>query len=110
MELQQVNELLLRDVESIRSILKSLKDLAKDYALAEKDYQIAKSRAVLELKAAGQAATLIPDIVRGKDNVADLRFARDVAKEVYHVNKIALHALQTNLTVYQSILRHSDEV
>lgn len=76
---------------------------AKEYAKAEKEYRIALSREIIKLKADKLPATLIGDVARG--NVAELKFKRDLAEQVYKASRDMLQALSNELSAMQSILK-----
>jgi hypothetical protein len=57
-------------------------DTTRSYAEAERAYRMALATAILELRAEGMAITACADVARGRPNVADLRYARDVAEGV----------------------------
>lgn len=60
------------------------------YSQAERDYRVALRKAVLEERAKGTPVTIISDVCRGREDIAQLRFERDCAETLY---KSALEAL-----------------
>ena len=74
--------------------VKSIRFRGRDYAEAEAEYR--KALAVEELRLRvddGFPVTLIPDLARGKDDIADLKAKRDCAEANY---KSALEAINVN--------------
>jgi hypothetical protein len=68
-----------------------LRDRSKALAEAERSYRIALAQERMRLHAEdGVAWTATDDIARGSKHVADLRYARDVAKGVYEAASAAL--------------------
>ena len=61
------------------------------FAEAERKYRIAKAKAILKLRNAGCPTTLITDIVKGDQDVADLNFERMVAEAQYKSNIEAIN-------------------
>lgn len=59
-----------------------LRRAAAGAAEAERAYRCALATKIVELRAAGEAATVSADLARGDKAVADLRYRRDVAEGV----------------------------
>ena len=66
-------------------------------AACEREYRKLKSQKILEYKQAGYPVTLIIDIVRGLDDVAEKAFERDVAESIYNANKEAINVKKIEL-------------
>ena len=110
--------------DDLHSIVTELKDInkklsntykemwvkSKEYSESERDYKIALQKKILELKTSGMSVTLIPDLARGSEEVAELKFKRDLSERLYDTSKEANRSLRTIASVYQSILRQQDEV
>lgn len=60
--------------------LSEYKRLNADYALKEYKYRTALSKRLVELRATGQPVTHLADIARGEEEIARLRFDRDIAE------------------------------
>ena len=82
--------------------------LAKKSAEAERDYRVALAKELIELKSSGMAVGMLQDVARG--NVAELKFERDLAEEMYKAGRDSLRAIQSQLSALQSILRTQEEV
>lgn len=67
-------------MEDLQKTLSSYKNYQKDYAQKEYDYRTALSKELVRLRAEGQAVTHLADIARGKEEIAKLRFNRDIAE------------------------------
>lgn len=74
------------------------------YAENEAAYRTALARAILEERAKGTPATLTGDIVRGREDIADLKMRRDAAEANYkafaeeiNVNKLRIRVLDAQL-------------
>lgn len=82
--------------------VKTLRFRGRDYAEAEAEYR--KALAVEELRlrvTEGMPVTLIPDLARGKSEIADLKAVRDCAEanyksviEAINVNKLRVKVLE----------------
>ena len=60
--------------------LSEYKRLNKEYAKKEYEYRTALSKRLLQRKTEGYAVTNLSDIVRGEEDIAKLKFERDVAE------------------------------
>ena len=96
--------------QKLSNAYKTMWTESKSYSLAEKEYKIALQKEILRLKTSGMAITLIPDLARGSEEVAELKFKRDLADRLYETSKESVRSLRTIASVYQSILRQQDEV
>lgn len=67
----------------------ALRDASDALALAEKMYRKALALRIVEIHAAGTAWTVCQDLARGDENVAELRYERDVAKGVFEATQTA---------------------
>ena len=110
MELQQMSITLRDAMHEARAIASKLETLAHDWALAEKEYQVAKTREVMGLKDGGMAVTLINETVRGVEHIAELKYKRDLAAEVLKANHRLLQVLGDSMSASQSLLRYQSEV
>ena len=72
------------------------------YCEAEREYQMAKSKEIMRLKSEGYPITLIPQSVKGLENVAELDFNRNVCEVVYKANQEAINIKKLQLRVKES--------
>jgi hypothetical protein len=68
--------------EAQKACEQAVRDASEQLAEAERQYRMALAKEILEQHAAGAAWTVAQDLARGEKRVADLRYARDVAKGV----------------------------
>lgn len=85
---------------SVRQLRKS----GTERAEAEKRYKICLRKEALKLKAEGMAVTLINQIIYGIQEVADLRFDRDVKDAVYQANLEAINSTKLKLRILENQL------
>lgn len=78
-----------------------MKTLGLEKAKTEKEYRIRQAQEILKLRAEGNKVTIIQDLAKGNEEVAELRLRRDVAESSYFV---ALEAMN-NLRLEVEILR-----
>ena len=74
------------------------------WAEAERNYRIAKSKEELRLRADGVPVTLIPDIVKGLEEVANLDFERNVRLVTYKANVEAMLVKKLELKTMEAEL------
>ena len=65
---------------NLEKCLEEYKNYSKVYALKEKQYRVALSKKLVELRASGEKVTHLADIARGLPEIAQLRFDRDIAE------------------------------
>ena len=85
---------LYQELQSKASMLdvavRELRARGTAYSKAERDYRVALRKAVLEERTKGTPVTIISDVCRGREDIAQLRFERDCAETLY---RSALEAL-----------------
>lgn len=64
----------------LETCVSEYKKYNKDYAMKEKKYRILLSQRLTALRAAGEKVTHLADIARGQEDIAQLRFDRDIAE------------------------------
>ncbi len=78
---------LYRDMTNLRTELnKAIKlavDRGKELAAAERDYRIALAKEILIQRDSKVPVTIISDICRGKEEIADLKFKRETLEVLY---------------------------
>ena len=74
------------------------------WAEAEREYRKLKSKEILRLNAEGLPKTLILDIVKGLDEVADADFKRNAALVVYKANGEAINVKKAEFKALEAEL------
>ena len=67
-------------INELNKTLTEYKKIQKDYAKKEYYYRTALSKRLIELRANGEKVTYLSDIARGMEDIAKLRFDRDIAQ------------------------------
>lgn len=80
----------------------SLKTLGLEKAQTERDYKVRQAKEILKLKAEGYPATLIQDLVKGNEEVAELRLKRDIAESSYFVGLEAMNNLRIEIEILRT--------
>lgn len=100
--------MLWAEVEQVKNQLDSAMATCREngfkWAEAEKKYRIAKAEMILILRDEGYPVTLIPDIVKGNVNIAELDFQRNAALVTYKANQEAILVKKLELKTLQSEL------
>ena len=96
-----INELQQKNRELSASI-KQLRISGTALAEAEKNYKMKLNEAVLSLKGKGEKTTLIPLLVYGLKDVAEMRFKRDIAEVVYNANQESINATKLQLKLLEN--------
>lgn len=66
-------------------------------AQAEREYKVAAAKKIVELRERGHPVTVIPDLMRGDEEVSLLRFKRDCADVIYRSALEAINALKLEI-------------
>ena len=94
------------ELEEKRKLLdKAINDLASNgYSLAEKerDYKIAINKKALQLKAENTPVTLIQVIIYGFEDIASLRFERDIAEVKYNSNIEYINTIKLQIRILEN--------
>lgn len=100
--------MLWSEVEEIKKqldqALKTWRSNGLAWCEAEREYRKLKSQETLRLRAEGFPTTLIPDIVKGLDNVADADFKRNAAEVIYKANGEAINVKKAEFKAMESEL------
>lgn len=83
----------------------NLKILGIKKAQAEKAYRIKQAEEILKLKTEKYPATLIMELVKGNEEVAELRLQRDIADSDYHNCISAIDNLRIEIAAITSKLK-----
>lgn len=78
--------------------------LTEKRAQAERDYHIAVAKKILIFKDAGHSVTLIRDLVKGDDMIAELKYTLDVSEGILRACIESMKDIRTAIDSYRSIL------
>lgn len=82
--------------------VRELRSRGTALAEAEREYRIAKAKAILEEREKGTPATVTLDIVKGRKDIANLCFKRDCAEVVYKSALEAINSTKLQLRLLES--------
>ena len=86
--------------EDLRKAMKALRQNGNAWAEAERDYQVAKAKAVLMMKDEG--ATMTEINLRIKGEVADALFKRDTARVLYDSTMEYINVAKKDLQIIEN--------
>jgi hypothetical protein len=101
---QEIMDNLMKLGNELNTAKNNLYKAAKDKAEAEREYRKALAIKQLELRHAKYPATLITDLSRGDDKVAELKLQRDTQVALYETAKYEINALHDRISIGQSML------
>lgn len=81
---------LQQKIQMLDVAVKELRNRGTAFSQTERDYRVALRKAILEERSKGTPVTIISDICRGRDDIAQLRFERDCSETLW---RTALEAL-----------------
>lgn len=97
---------LWEEIINIKVILEKsvaeLKERGIAMAKTEKDYRVKLAHRTLVLRNEGYPVTVLGDIVRGEEEVAELRYKRDVAEALYKSCLEGINVYKLNLKILES--------
>lgn len=88
--------------KQMKNASKELRDRGKAKARAEADYQAAKARRALEMKAEGHSGTMIQTLIKGDPEVNQKLFERDCAEVLYESAKEALNVYKLDAKLLEA--------
>lgn len=74
------------------------------YAEAQRSYAIELAKKITELKINGQAITVIKELAKGDEHVANLRYNRDIAKGIMKACVSSIKNMREQIGSYRSLL------
>lgn len=100
--------MLWEEVQEIKvqldTAMSTLKENGLKWAAAERNYRKLKSKEILKLHAEKLPVTLIQDVVKGLDEVADLDFIRNAQMVIYKANQEEIIAKRLELKTTEAEL------
>lgn len=93
---------LMADRKLMKKAPSESKALGHAAAKAEADYQIAKAKTSLILKAEGMSATLINLIIKGDERVSPYLLARDCARADYDSSRESLNVYKLDARLLEA--------
>lgn len=97
---------MINEIEEKRKYLdkaiEKLKANGIDLAQKEKDYKIALNKKALVLREEEMPVTLINQVIYGYEDIAELRYQRDVAQTIYNTNLEYINSIKLQLRLLEN--------
>ena len=87
---------------NLNKAIDEIKARGKAKAEAERDYRIELAKKILELRASGTPVSIINDIARGDEKIANLKMKRDIEESLYEANMQRIYECKINIDWLQS--------
>lgn len=100
--MQEIYSALARDRDLMKAASSELKHRGMEKARAEAEYQKAKNKRVLEMKAEGHSASLIQMLIKGDPEVNTKLFERDCAEVSYDSARDALQVYKLDARLLEA--------
>lgn len=78
-----------------------LKERGQAKAIAERDYRVAVAKEILILRDEKIPVTIINDLVRGNEEIAELKLKRDVAETLYETAMQYIYSNKLNIGIVE---------
>lgn len=109
-DLYSVVQQMQQTSQKLRNATSEIFRLAREKAEAEERYRVELAKEIARLRFEKVQATLIPDLARGNEQIALLKFKRDIAADRYKSGVEVIRGLQSELSALQTICRYQDEI
>lgn len=87
--------------QNLDKAIDEIKARGKAKAEAERNYRIELAKKILELRASGTPVSIINDIARGDEKIANLKMKRDIEESLYEANMQRIYESKINIDVIQ---------
>lgn len=87
---------------NLNRAIDEIKARGKAKAEAEKDYRVELAKKILELRANGIPVSIISDLARGDEKIANLKMKRDIEESLYEANMQRIYECKINIDWLQS--------
>ena len=98
-----MNELLSKQKELNISV-KNLRHAGSDFAEAQKNYRIALAIVERQLRNEGEPVSIVKDLARGEENVAELKKQMEDKLAIYRANMEAINSIKTEIRIIENQL------
>ena len=88
--------------QNLDRAIDEIKARGKAKAEAERDYRIELAKKILELRADGIPVSIIGDLARGDEKIANLKMKRDIEESLYEANMQRIYECKINIDWLQS--------
>lgn len=82
---------------NLNKAIEELKKRGQVKAKAERDYRVELAKEILKLRAEGIPVTIINDLARGDEKIANLKMKRDIEESLYEANMQRIYECKINI-------------
>ena len=86
---------------NLNKAITTLKERGQTKAKAERDYRVAVAKEILILRDKGIPVTIINDLVRGNEDIAELKLQRDIAETLYESAMQYIYSNKLNIGIVE---------
>lgn len=101
---------IMKELQTFRSTLGKLNGeiikLGNQKSQAEYEYRLLKAKKIVVLRSEKTPVTIIPDLVKGDIEVAQLKLELDALEVLYDNKRENIRSLRDVMSVYQSMLNY----
>jgi len=100
-----LNEQLNAKLKELNTALNSYRKRGEDFARARNKYAIALRKEMLILRDKGMPATILSEVCKGDEKIAELRLQRDIADAKYKSAKEMINGCKLEIKILESQIK-----
>jgi len=93
-----------RQRKTLDRAISALVTRGKEKAEAERNYRVALAKEILIQRDAGMPVTIISDVCRGKEEIADLKMKRDIAETMWETCLQKIYSCKINIGILEGLM------
>lgn len=93
-----------RQRKTLDRAIAALVTRGKEKAEAERNYRVALAKEILLQRDAGMPVTIISDVCRGKEEIADLKMKRDIAETMWETCLQKIYSCKINIGILEGLM------
>lgn len=93
-----------RQRKTLDRAIAALVTRGKEKAEAERNYRVALAKEILIQRDAGMPVTIISDVCRGKEEIADLKMKRDIAETMWETCLQKIYSCKININILEGLM------
>ena len=105
--MQALTEELDELTDRLEAELKTCKESGCQYAENEAEYRKALRVAILEERSKGTPVTVISDLCRGRNDIAELKQRRDCSEALYKATQVAINVYKLKIRIVDEDIKRT---
>jgi hypothetical protein len=93
-----------RQRKTLDRAISALVKRGTERAEAERNYRVALAKEILLHRDAGMPVTIISDVCRGKEEIADLKMKRDIAETMWETCLQKIYSCKINIGILEGLM------